>query len=580
MPDIFISYSRKDSSQALELAERLGMSGLSVWIDRHGIEAATSWSTEIVDAIDSSLAFIVLLSNSSIASNNVVRELSLASESDKPIVPIELEHVLLPSEFKYQLAGIQRAKLSDFEGILRSLTKLGIERKGSRTGTTDLRPDQASSSDVHDERKSLMVLPFEDLSPGGDNAWFADGLMGELISSLSHIKSLRLIDQRTSREFKDARVKLTEIAREYSIQYFIEGSVRKFGDQIKISLTLLDIHTGDHLWQYSHRGDFSDIFDVQEQLAAKTVEALRLHLTSDEEVMLKRRGTDNAEAYELFLKGMDYYERHTKATFGYALSVFREAYKLDPNFAEAYVGSADTLSETYRVYDRNPALLAEAEQLLETARRLKPSMPRLLDILAHVRLRQRRFEEAEALAKQFVELQPDSPISHFTLGFFYMETGQPVLAIPAYETCLRIQPDYLTAHWNAVLMYDRAGDSEGRIRAAERAIPLFQKRSRQFPDDEDTRCQLPNLLVHAGRRDEAMAMLSTIAGIKDAGSFYNLGCLSSMLGRYDLAMSYLQRSLAAGFAHADIFLVDPDLNPLREREDFREMMASLGVAGG
>ncbi len=575
MPDIFISYSRKDSAQALGLADRLRASGMDVWIDQHGIEAATAWSKEIVDAIDTANVFILLLSASSIGSVNVVRELAIASESDKPILPIELESVVLPSEFKYQLSGVQRAHYSDFAGILRAVTRLITSQRNP--SDSPIPSQHEPSLEPNDTRKSLMVLPFEDLSPGADNAWFADGLMGELISSLSHIKSLRLIDQRTSRDFKDVKVKLTDIAKEYAIRYFIEGSVRKFGDQIKVSLTLLDIITGDHLWQYSHRGDFSDIFDVQEQLAAKTVEGLRLHLTSDEEVKLKERGTDNAEAYELYLKGNEYYDRHTKATFGYALSVFRDAIDLDPKFAEAYVGAADTLSETWRVYDRNPAMLEEAEQLLETARGLKPSLTRILDILAHIRLRQGRFEEAEELAKKFVELEPESRLSHFTLGFLYMEIGQPTRAIPAFEACIRVQPDYLTARWNLVLTFDRAGDTAGRIRAAEEAIPLFEKRLRQFPDDEDTRCQLPNLLFHAGRKVEASVALATVTGLKDAGSFYNLACLASNLGKHELAVRYLRNALEGGFAHKEIFRVDPDLEAIRNRDDFRELMAEFHV---
>src|ERR1700733_8727194 len=119
MPDIFISYSRKDSAQALELAERLRLSGMHVWIDQHGIEAATSWSNEIVQAIDGAKVVIVLLSAYSIISHNVIKELSIASEAKKSILPIDIEAVTLPTQFRYQLAGIQRAKLEDFDGILR-----------------------------------------------------------------------------------------------------------------------------------------------------------------------------------------------------------------------------------------------------------------------------------------------------------------------------------------------------------------------------------------------------------------------------------------------------------------------------
>lgn|GEM_PF-3192883 len=129
--DLFLSYSRKDAPQATELAERFTMSGISVWIDHQGIDMATSWSNEIVQAIDECKAFIVLLSRSSVESDNVRRELSLAFESKKRILPIELEEVVLPTQIRYELAGTQRARLSDFEGILKSIGRFGIASTGN-----------------------------------------------------------------------------------------------------------------------------------------------------------------------------------------------------------------------------------------------------------------------------------------------------------------------------------------------------------------------------------------------------------------------------------------------------------------
>ena len=216
MPDIFISYSRKDSGHALALAERLRAEGIEVWIDQHGLEAAAQWSKEIVEAVERCTAFVLLLSNDSLLSKNVVRELSIASESDRRILPIEIEDILLPSEFKYQLAGIQRAQLSDFEGIIRSLMKLGVVRSNGPIAVGD------SSSDhpKQDTRISLMVLPFEDLSPGKDNDWFADGLAGELIDALGHIKSLRLVDRKTTMDFKGFHGKTLEIAEELNCTIF------------------------------------------------------------------------------------------------------------------------------------------------------------------------------------------------------------------------------------------------------------------------------------------------------------------------------------------------------------------------
>src|SRR3954470_2573464 len=127
MPDIFISYSSKDREQAQLLTELLASAGLSVWIDQAGIDVATSWSKEIVDAIDKCKALVVLLSPSSIASINVVKEISLAAERHKKILPLDLEPVTLPNEIAYHLTGLQRTSMTNIDAVIRALGKLGLE---------------------------------------------------------------------------------------------------------------------------------------------------------------------------------------------------------------------------------------------------------------------------------------------------------------------------------------------------------------------------------------------------------------------------------------------------------------------
>ncbi len=273
MSDIFISYSSKDREKAEQLTELLASAGLSVWIDKQGIGAATSWSEEIVNALDNCKAFIIMLSSSSVDSKNVVRELALAFEKNKKILPLDLEPVALPASMQYHLAGLQRTSMTNIDAIIRALGKLGLE--ATQAPTFKLVKET-------DGRKSLMILPFEDLSPTADNEWFANGIVSELINVLGNVKALRVMDAATTKEYKSYKGHLTVYAREMGIRYFVQGDVRKFGDQIKISSRLLDIETGDHLWQDSLKGTMEDIFDIQETVAKKVVDGLSIILTMDE----------------------------------------------------------------------------------------------------------------------------------------------------------------------------------------------------------------------------------------------------------------------------------------------------------
>ncbi len=169
---------------------------------KSGIEAATSWSEEIVNALDGCKAFIVMLSPHSIESKNVVREVSLAFEKNKKILPLDLEPVSLPASMQYHLAGLQRTSMTNIDAVIRALGKLGLAAT------------QAPSIKlVHetDGRKSLMILPFEDMSPTGDNGWFADGLASELISALSNVKALRVADPQATKDFKRYQGNVAEI---------------------------------------------------------------------------------------------------------------------------------------------------------------------------------------------------------------------------------------------------------------------------------------------------------------------------------------------------------------------------------
>ncbi|HEX5316935.1 MAG TPA: TIR domain-containing protein, partial [Candidatus Kapabacteria bacterium] len=402
MPDIFISYSRKDSEHAELLAEMLASAGLSCWIDQQGIDLATSWSKEIVQAIDGCKAFVVLLSPSSNGSTNVHKEVSLASEKKKKILPVDLEPIQLSEDLQYHLAGIQRAPMSNIDAIIRALGKLGLEATGAPQAPKIIRdaPRPARRGAGGEAlRKSLMILPFQDLSPTGDNGWFADGIVSELISALSNVKALNVTDAQTTKDFKRYQGTLPVYAREMQIRYFVEGDVRKFGDQIKITARLLDIETGDHLWQDSLRGEMKDIFDIQEKVAEKVVEGLKVHLASDEKKKLAERGTENVEAYEFYLKATEYFFRSTMEGLLLAAQLCSEAIKLDPGYATAYGVKANTLAELYRTYDTNPELLVESESLSLEALRIKPDLFAIYHSLSLVYLLQGKLEEAEETAK-------------------------------------------------------------------------------------------------------------------------------------------------------------------------------------
>jgi len=183
MADIFISYSRRDSEQALSLAERLRASGANVWMDTAALAAAETWSAEIVNAIERCSHFFLLLSEDSVTSKNVTKEVALASEKDKIIVPIELSTCTLNSAMQYALAGLQKVSIVDEVALVRAIEKLGI-------GNADIPSASSRPSELQgngqDARATLRIaiLPFADQSPAHYNEWFSVCLDAELINNV------------------------------------------------------------------------------------------------------------------------------------------------------------------------------------------------------------------------------------------------------------------------------------------------------------------------------------------------------------------------------------------------------------
>lgn len=536
--DIFISYSRNDLEKAQVLAQLLTSAGLSVWIDQTGIDVSTSWSGEIVDAIGACKALIVLLSPSSVASKNVVREVALAFEKNKKILPLELEPVTLSRDLEYHLAGIQRAPMTNIDSIIRTLGKLGLE--ATQAATLKIVKET-------DARKSLMILPFQDLSPTGDNGWFADGIVSELIQALSTVKALHVTDAQTTKDFKRYQGTLPNYAKEMQVRYFVEGDVRKFGDQIKVNTRLLDIETGDHLWQDSLKGTMDDIFDIQEQVAQKVVEGLKLHLGSEEKKRLSERGTENAEAYELFLKATEYFDRNTKEGFELSAQLMSAAITLDKGYAHAYGGKANALVFLYRMFVRDARLLDEALLLIREALRLKPDFWKAYYPLSQILLSQGKLEEAESVVNEYVRHAPAEYLSHGSQGVLYEQIGQYSKAIASYEEALKLNPNNLVTYLNLVLTCNRAREVKKKRDYAFGAIPKYEQYLKLFPNDEHKRVSYAILLHYAERLDEARAVAGTLGNLTDGAALYNLACLQCVMHDYSEGLATFRKSIEAGY---------------------------------
>ena len=352
--DVFISYSREDKDRVLDLAAKLRAAGVNLWIDQGGIDGATMWGEEIVNALEGAKVLLLVVTPAAARSHNVAKEVVLVSERKGHILPVHLEPTTIPASLKYPLAGIQHIEM--FQGdpddnlkiLLRSLERAGRRRRaaarveaGRRRRGPRVRPAAAHAAPAADgtaEQGALAVLPFDNISSDQETDYFSDGLTEELIARLSLVSEIELVSRWASMQYKGAKQDIRAIGNELGARYIVGGSVRRFQDSVRITVQLVDVATNRQLWGNTYKGKLDDIFDIQEQVAQQIVEALKLKLTFSEKVSLTKRQTVNVQAYDLYLRGQTYLYRLTKKGTEYAIQLFEKAIELDPRYAAAYAG--------------------------------------------------------------------------------------------------------------------------------------------------------------------------------------------------------------------------------------------------
>jgi TolB-like protein len=458
--------------------------------------------------------------------------------------------------------------MTNIDAIIRAIGKLGLEA----TQAPILKLVKET-----DSRKSLMILPFEDLSPTADNGWFTDGIVSELIQSLSNVKALRLMDAQTTKEFKNFKGHLTTYAKEMEVRYFVQGDVRKFGDNIKINSRLLDIESGDHLWQDSLKGTMEDIFDIQETVAKKVVEGLSVILTADEEKKLDKKPTENAEAYEMWLKGNEYFLRHTKNDYECALALYESAVQLDPTFAGAYSNIANTCQSIYQFYNRNPGLLDRAMEAAEKIRELEGETAQYYWVMSHITLQRGDAEGALTYAKRTVETDPKYSSGYSALAFAYEALGMREEELKAHEDCLRLSENNRNNHFRLIISLHEFGDDQRLRIAAEKAIPIFERHTRLNPNDYYSRVSLSAIYLYAGNSTAALSTADELSLIEtlDGQSLYNLACIYVHCNALSSGMEHLRSAVAKGFRNVDVLHKDPDLALLRGTPEFEELVKEL-----
>ena len=488
--------------------------------------------------------------------DRIVRSEPTAPSLVRPDLPSPLERIILKCLAKKPAARFQdAAELCDeLAAVAQARTEAGPSRKGS-----------------------ILVLPFADFSPDHDNEYFSDGLTEEIIASLSKIGSLAVISRTSAMRLKGSEQDIRTLGREMNVRCVLEGSVRKAGNALRITAQLVDTMTDTHLWAHTYKGTLEDIFEIQELVAQRIAEALAIELSLEEKVVLTRRETDDAEAFDRCLRGRHLLTRDTKKALATAIELFEQAIAIDTRYAVAYAGLAEADAKFYEFYDRSEERLERATENAFKALMYDPNLPDAYAALALAQYNKGNLTDARIACERSIELDQDNYIGYWALGRLYHVTGRDREAIDALQKAMELNPDFYPAYFMFRMVTQALGEDwryEPHLqRLLGEVFPAYLKRN---PDDARAINSYGMELFMAGRAEESLIHVERALEMspEDPLIVYATACYYSFIGRPGRALDLLERAIRAGFRNHEYIKSDPDLRNLHGEARYHEILAA------
>ena len=433
---------------------------------------------------------------------------------------------------------------------------------------------------AREESASIAVLPFKDLSPAKDQDWMCDGIAEEIIDALCTVAGLRVAARSSSFQFKDKPADAPVMARALGVSTLLEGSVRKIGDRLRVSARLVS-HDGYELWSDKFDRGVQDAFAIQEEIARAVVAALQLRVSSDEAVRLRRSGTTNSQAFEMYLRGRQYVRTLGPENQELARQMFKRAIALDPAFALPRAGLADadiTLVQWLLVpKEAQPALRAEALAASDEALRLDPDLAEAHVARANVLAGLGRNDEADESFRRATALAPGLRDAWFYYGRFLFSVQRYADAARAFEESARRNPDDYDSLTLAAMPYERLDQPANARSARKRAVEAADRVLRNSPDDVRALYLSGSVMVAQGERKTGIDRLQQAIALRpyDFTVLYNAACGFAAAGDMEKALDLLDRAVATGRGFRAWLENDPDLDSMRGLPRFKEILARL-----
>ncbi len=485
-------------------------------------------------------------STAAIIFNGILNDAPRPVTSINPKMPAEIDRIIAKAlekdrDLRCQTATELRADLKRLKRDLdssssRSDSDARVSSTGAPAPAAATRPPVAT-------KKSIAVLYFENLSGAKEDEYFRDGMTEDIITELSKIARIEIFPRSEMLAFRDKPVTAPQVGEKLNAMYVLEGSIRRAGNRLRITTQLVESATRS---------------PQEETVIAKTPPATPVY-------------------YYFYLRGRSYLRQRQ---FEYALAMYEEAVKLDPNFALSYAGIAHVWGGMHEFRSPNPEFVEKGLAACAKAEWLAADLPEVLSARARIQYAQHHYDESIRLARRAIELRPECEGAHDVLGRSYFASQRYDEAVALAESALEI----VSSDYNALVPLINSFETLGRMADAERLRQrekeVLELQLRQFPDDVRARILLAADLAYLGQPEEAVLHVRIAVAMRpnDSNVLYNAACTYGSLAMKADALEMFQRCIKSGYSNATWAMNDPDLKILHDDPVFRNLVAAKGSA--
>jgi len=435
----------------------------------------------------------------------------------------------------------------------------------------------AAGGEAVEPLNSLAVLPFADLSPQKDQDYFCDGLADELINALTRIRGLRVASRTSSFQFKGASADVREIGERLGVRAVLEGSVRRSGDRLRVTVRVTDVAKGFTLSSERYDRAVADVLEVQDDIAQRVVQALEVRLSDSEKCALEKPVAADPRAYDLYLRGRGLFHQVRFETLVKARDVFLEAVGLDPSFALAHAALADVCSWLYQWRGRRPEVLDDALAASARALELRPDLAEVHAARGLAIALSGDLHAAESEYRVAIDLNAQLFEPHYAYARACLEQGRLADAARLFERAASLRPEDYQSPGLLGLVYDGLDQPERSRQAYEKAVAVGMRHVERYPEDVRAVYMTGAALIRLGEIDRGLEWVNRARDLdpEDGGTLYNVACAYARAGRPDQALDVLERALGRAVTNLAWIVNDPDWNDLRDHPRFQALLARL-----